>query len=176
MTYWSSVFVNELSLHYRKNSIHTDMSLKQQILDDLKTAMKAKEADKLTVLRSLKAKLLEKEISERKGGEASLSDEQVVEVLMKAAKQRKESIDQFEEGGRDDLVEKEKFELEIIEKYLPEMMDEDEIREEVKAQIDKMGATGMSDMGKVMGALMGRLKGKAEGAAISRIVKEELSK
>lgn len=152
------------------------MSLKQQILDDLKAAMKAKEADKLNVLRSLKAKLLEKEISERKGGEASLSDEQVVEVLMKAAKQRKESIDQFEEGGRDDLAKKEKFELEIIEKYLPEMMDEDEIREEVKAQIDKMDATDMSDMGKVMGALMGRLKGKAEGAAISRIVKEELSK
>lgn len=152
------------------------MSLKQQILDDLKTAMKAKEADKLTVLRSLKAKLLEKEISERKGGEASLSDEQVVEVLMKAAKQRKESIDQFEEGGRDDLANKEKFELEIIENYLPKMMDEDEIREEVKAQIEKMGATDMSDMGKVMGALMGRLKGKAEGATISKIVKEELSK
>lgn len=152
------------------------MSLKNKILDDLKSAMKAKEADKLNVLRSLKAKLLEKEISERKGGEASLSDDQVVEVLMKAAKQRKESIEQFEEGGRDDLVEKEKFELEIIEKYLPEMMDENEIRDEVQAQIEKMGATDMSDMGKVMGALMGRLKGKAEGAAISRIVKEELSK
>ena len=152
------------------------MSLKNKILDDLKSAMKAKEADKLNVLRSLKAKLLEKEISERKGGEASLSDDQVVEVLMKAAKQRKESIEQFEEGGRNDLVEKEKFELEIIEKYLPEMMDENEIRDEVQAQIEKMGATDMSDMGKVMGALMGRLKGKAEGAAISRIVKEELSK
>jgi uncharacterized protein YqeY len=152
------------------------MSLKNKILDDLKSAMKAKEADKLTVLRSLKAKLLEKEISERKGGEASLNDEQVVEVLMKAAKQRKESIDQFEDGGRDDLVKKEKFELKIIENYLPEMMDEDEIREEVLAQIDKMGATGMSDMGNVMGALMGRLKGKAEGATISKIVKDELSK
>ncbi|NBC65998.1 MAG: GatB/YqeY domain-containing protein [Bacteroidetes bacterium] len=152
------------------------MSLKNRILDDLKSAMKAKEADKLNVLRSLKAKLLEKEISERKGGEASLTDEQVVEVLMKAAKQRKESIDQFMEGGRDDLVDKEKFELEIIEKYLPEMMDEDEIRKAVKKQIDKMGATDMSDMGKVMGSLMGQLKGKAEGAAISKIVKEELSK
>lgn len=152
------------------------MSLKNKILDDLKSAMKAKEADKLTVLRSLKAKLLEKEISERKGGEASLSDEQVVEVLMKAAKQRKESIDQFEDGGRDDLVKKEKFELEVIENYLPEMMDEDEIREAVQEQINKMGATDMSDMGKVMGALMGRLKGKAEGATISKIVKEELSK
>ncbi|MDR9364647.1 MAG: GatB/YqeY domain-containing protein [Balneolaceae bacterium] len=152
------------------------MSLKNKILDDLKSAMKAKEADKLNVLRSLKAKLLEKEISERKDGEASLSDEQVVEVLMKAAKQRKESIDQFEEGGRDDLADKEKFELEIIEEYLPEMMDEDEIRNAVKKQIDQMGATDISDMGKVMGALMGQLKGKAEGATISKIVKEELSK
>lgn len=152
------------------------MSLRDTILDDLKSAMKAKEAGRLNLLRSLKAKLLEKEISERKGGEASLSDEQVVEVLMKAAKQRKESIDQFEEGGRHDLAEKEKFELEIIEHYLPEMMDEDEIREVVREQIDKMGAESMADMGKVMGALMGRLKGKAEGATISKIVKEELSK
>lgn len=151
------------------------MSLRDKILDDLKSAMKAKDAERLNVLRSLKAKLLEKEISERKGGEATLSDEQVVEVLMKAAKQRKESIDQFEDGGRDDLAEKEKLELQIIEEYLPEMMSEDEIREVVQKQIDKMGAESMADMGKVMGALMGRLKGKAEGATISKIVKEELS-
>lgn len=151
------------------------MSLKDKILEDLKAAMKSKQADKLNVLRSLKAKLLEKEISERKGGEASLDDDQVVEVLMKAAKQRKESIEQFSEGGRDDLVEKEKFELDIIGRYLPEMMDENAIREEVRAQIDEMGASDMSDMGKVMGALMSRLKGKAEGATISKIVKEELS-
>lgn len=152
------------------------MSLKSKILDDLKSAMKAKDADRLNVLRSLKAKLLEKEISERKGGEASLSDEQVVDVLMKAAKQRKESIDQFEEGGRDDLAKKERYELEIIEDYLPEMMDEDAIRVVVKDQIEKMGAETIADMGKVMGALMGRLKGKAEGGTISRIVKEELSR
>lgn len=152
------------------------MSLREQILDDLKTAMKSKDADRLNVLRSLKAKLLEKEISERKGGEATLSDDQVIEVLMKAAKQRKESIEQFEEGGRDDLAKKEKFELDIIDHYLPEMMSEEEIRKEVKQQIDRMGAESMADMGKVMGALMGRLKGKAEGATISKIVKEELSK
>lgn len=152
------------------------MSLREQILQDLKTAMKQKDTERLNVLRSLKAKLLEKEISERKGGEATLSDEQVVEVLMKAAKQRKESIQQFEEGGREDLAKKEKFELKVIDEYLPEMMTEEEIREEAKKQIDKMGAEGMSDMGKVMGALMGRLKGKAEGSTISRIVKEELSK
>jgi uncharacterized protein YqeY len=151
------------------------MSIKATILDELKSAMKQKKADRLRVLRSLKAKILEKEISERKGGESELSDEQIVEVLMKAAKQRKESIDQFEEGGRDDLVEKEKLELKIIDEFLPEMMDEDEVRSEVKAQIKKLGASGMQDMGKVMGVMMGQLKGKAEGSLVSRIVKEELS-
>ena len=151
------------------------MTIKASIFEELKSAMKQKKADRLRVLRSLKAKILEKEISERKGGESELSDEQVVEVLMKAAKQRKESIDQFEEGGRDDLVKKEKLELEIIDEFLPEMMDEDEIRTAVQAQIEKLGATGMHDMGKVMGVMMGKLKGKAEGSLVSRIVKEELS-
>lgn len=151
------------------------MSIKETILKDLKAAMKAKDADRLRVVRSLKSKILEKEISERTGGEATISDEQVVEVLMKAAKQRKESIEQFEQGGRDDLAEKERQELAIIEGYLPEMMSEDEIRKAVQAQIKKMGASSIADMGKVMGALMGQLKGKADGSAISAIVKEELS-
>jgi uncharacterized protein YqeY len=151
------------------------MSLKEKLLEDLKTAMKAKDSDKTRVLRSIKAKILEKEISERKDGESTLSDEQIVEVLMKAAKQRKESIDQFKDGGRDDLVEKEEMELALIENYLPEMMSEDDVRKAVKDQIEQTNASTMADMGKVMGALMGKLKGKAEGSLISRIVKEELS-
>lgn len=151
------------------------MSIKQSILDELKTAMKQKEADKLRVLRSLKAKILEKEISERKGGESELSDEQIIEVLMKAAKQRKESIEQFDAGDRKDLADKEREELELIERFLPQMMTEDEVRAEVKDQIEQMGATSMADMGKVMGVMMGRLKGKAEGSVVSSVVKEELS-
>lgn len=127
------------------------------------------------MLRSLKSKLQEKEISERKEGKATLSDEQVVEVLMKAAKQRKESIEQFQEGGRDDLVSKEQKELEIIESYLPEMLSEEEIRDIAKQKIEALGAENMSDMGKVMGALMNELKGKAEGGLVSKVVKEELS-
>lgn len=150
------------------------MTIKEQIISDIKDAMKAKEQDKLRVLRSLKAKLMEKEISERQGGEANLTDEQAVEVLMKAAKQRKESIEQFEEGDREDLAENEKTELKIIEAYLPEMMDEDEVRSIVKEKIEALGASGMQDMGKVMGPLMGQLKGKADGSLVSRIVKEEL--
>ena len=152
------------------------MSLKEKIMTDLKEAMKAKNSEKTMVLRSLKAKILEKEISERKGGESILSDEQVIDVLLKAAKQRKESIDQFTQGDRPDLVEKEEMELSIIDNYLPKMMSEEEVLVEVKSQIEKVGATSIADIGKVMGPLMGKLKGKAEGSTISKVVKEELSK
>lgn len=152
------------------------MNLKEQILNDLKVAMKARENEKTMVLRSLKAKILEKEISERKGGESTLDNDQIIEVLMKAAKQRKESIDQFTQGDRKDLVDKEVTELSIIEAYLPKMMSEEEIRSEVIKQIEIMGAASIADMGKVMGSLMGKLKGKADGALISKVVKDELSK
>jgi len=152
------------------------MALKEQILEDLKTAMKAKDKDRLQVLRSLKAKLQEKEISERKGGEATLTNDQAIAVLMKAAKQRKESITQFEEGDRQDLADKEKMELAIIEEYLPKMMTEDEVREVVSKKISDMGASGPQDMGKVMGPIMGMLKGKADGGIVSKVVKEELNK
>ncbi|MFD2531154.1 GatB/YqeY domain-containing protein [Gracilimonas halophila] len=150
------------------------MSIQDKIIADIKEAMKAKNQDKLRVLRSLKAKLMEKEISERKDGEAKLSDEQAVEVLMKAAKQRKESIEQFEDGDRKDLAENEKKELALIEEYLPEMMDEDEVRKIVQEKIKALSASGPEHMGKVMGPLMGQLKGKAEGSLVSKIVKEEL--
>lgn len=142
---------------------------------DLTQAMKDKDQDKLKVLRSLKAKLLEREISERKEGEATLSDEQTIEVLMKAAKQRKESIEQFEEGGREDLVASEEAELEIINSYLPKMLSEKEVRDIAREKIEALGAENMADMGKVMGAMMQELKGKAEGSLVSKVVKEELS-
>lgn len=151
------------------------MSIKETILEDLKKAMKSRDADRLRVLRSLKAKLLEKEISERSEGKAELTDEQSVEVLMKAAKQRKESIDQFRKGDREELAEKEEQELEVIETYLPKMLNDEEIRAEVRKQIEATGASGMSEMGKVMGVMMAKLKGKADGSDVSRIVKEELS-
>ena len=150
------------------------MTIKEQIISDLKDAMKAQQKDKLRVLRSLKAKLMEKEIAERTGGEASLTDEQALQVLTKAAKQRKESIDQFQKGGREDLVANEELELAIIEVYLPAMMSEEEVRSVVQNKIAAMGATGPQDMGKVMGPLMGALRGKADGGLVSKLVKEEL--
>jgi len=151
------------------------MSVKDQIFSDLKDAMKDKDQNKLRVLRSIKAKMMEAEISERKGGEASLSDQQAIQVLTKAAKQRKESIDQFEKGGREDLVAIEKTELAIIEVYLPEMMSEDEVRIIVQDKINAVGATGPQDMGKVMGPIMGQLRGKADGSLVSQLVKELLA-
>ena len=150
------------------------MNVKETILADLITAMKAKDAKRLQVLRSLKAKLLEKEIEQRSGGKAELSNEDALAVLTKAAKQRKESIDQYTAGNRLDLVGVEKIELEIIESYLPAPMSEDEIIELIDNQINKVGATGMQDIGKVMGPIMGQLKGKADGSLVNKLVKQRL--
>ncbi|MEX0780056.1 MAG: GatB/YqeY domain-containing protein [Balneolales bacterium] len=151
------------------------MSVYETILADLKTAMRNKDSVKLNVLRSLKAAILQKEISERKGGEGALTDEQVISVIMKSAKQRKESIDQYEKYDRKDLAEKEKEELVIIESYLPKMLSEDEIRDVVQTVIEETGASSPQEMGKVMGKVMPQLKGKADGALINKIVKEQLN-
>lgn len=150
------------------------MNVKETILADLITAMKAKDSKRLQVLRSLKAKLLEKEIEQRSDGKAELSNEDALAVLTKAAKQRKESIDQYTAGNRLDLVEVEKAELEIIESYLPAPMSEDEIIERIDSLISKVGATGMQDIGKVMGPIMGQLKGKADGYLVNKLVKQRL--
>jgi len=150
------------------------MNVKETILADLITAMKAKDTKRLQVLRSLKAKLLEKEIEQRSGGKAELSNEDALAVLTKAAKQRKESIDQYTAGNRLDLVDVEKIELEIIESYLPAPMSEDDIIELIDNQINKVGATGMQDIGKVMGPIMGQLKGKADGSLVNKLVKQRL--
>ena len=150
------------------------MNVKETILADLVTAMKAKDPKRLQVLRSLKAKLLEKEIEQRAGGKAELTNEDALTVLTKAAKQRKESIDQYSAGNRLDLVEIEKLELEIIESYLPAPMSNEEILKLIDIQITNVGATGMQDIGKVMGPIMGKLKGKADGSIVNKLVKERL--
>ncbi len=151
------------------------MSTYQTILDDLKKAMKEKDQQRLSVLRSLKSAIFEKEVSERKGGKAELSEEDVINVIMKAAKQRKDSIEQYEEAGRKDLADVEQQELEIIESYMPEMLSEDEIARLVNEVIEETGAAGPQDMGKVMGKLMPKVKGKADGSVVNSIVKQKLS-
>lgn len=149
------------------------MSLKQQIEDDIKQAMRAKDQDSLRALRSIKSMILLAETE--KGAEGSLSEEAEMRLLTKAAKQRKESLEVFKEQGRDDLAAKEQAEWEVINRYLPKPLSEDELRLAVERIVEETGATGMQDMGRVMGQATIILAGKADGKAISTLVKQVLS-
>ena len=151
------------------------MSLNDQLTEDLKQAMKAKDAIRLRTIRSLRAALKEKEIAERRDGEAHLSEEQVLAVVQKQAKQRRDAIAQYEPAGRDDLAAKEQEELEIIEAYLPRQLGDEEIRRVVQEIVAATGASSMREMGKVMGAAMEQLRGRADGRRINEIVRELLS-
>ena len=150
------------------------MSLKEQINNDIKVAMKAREADKLTALRAVKAAIIVAETAEGASGELSKDDE--IAMLSKLVKQRKDAAELYAGQDRMDLADPEIFQAEVIGVYLPAQMSEDEVRAAVVAQIAKVGASGPSDMGKVMGPVMGALKGKADGKMISSLVKEELAK
>lgn len=148
---------------------------KQQLQDDLKTSMLARDAERTSVLRMILSAVNYHEIN--KGGAGyEATEEDVMTVIQNQAKQRRDSIEQFTAGNRPELAEKEKKELEIISAYLPAQMGEDEIRAHVKEAISSTGATTPQDMGKVMGALMPKTKGKADGSLVSRIVREELNK
>jgi len=150
------------------------MSLQEKLLADLKTAMLARDELKTRVLRSIKAALLEKEVSIRTGGEASLTEDMVMDVLIKATKQRKDSLSQFEAAGREDLAQIERDELAIISSYLPQTLSEEELVVEVQQAIKSLGASSPADMGKVMGYLTPKLKGRADGALISQMVRKLL--
>ncbi|TNE71841.1 GatB/YqeY domain-containing protein [bacterium] len=150
------------------------MSLYQKVLDDMKAAMLSKDQDKTIVLRAIKASILKKEISIRQGGTATLTDADILDVLTKEAKQRKDSITQFEAANRMDLADKEKYELGIIEDYLPKQLSEEEIEVIVDEVIAATGAKAPSDMGKVMGMLMPKVKGKADGGLVNKVVKAKL--
>ena len=149
------------------------MSLQNTISDDLKKAMIAKEKDKLSALRAVKAAFI---VEMAKDGSDSVSDDMSEKIIAKLVKQRKESASIFSEQGRDDLAKDEIIQLEYLEVYLPEKMGEEEVRKIVQEVISQLGASSPSDMGKCMGPLMGRLNGKADGKLISQLVREELSK
>jgi uncharacterized protein YqeY len=150
------------------------MNLKERIDRDLKDAMRSRNTVRLRTLRSIRAALLEKEIAERKGGEADLTEKQMLAVLQKQAKQRRDSIDQYDKGGRNDLVAAESAELKIIESYLPEQLGDEDIRAVVQEIVKESGAASMADMGKVMGPAMQRLGGQADGKRVNQIVREIL--
>ncbi len=147
---------------------------KQQLQEELKQAMLARDTDKTSVLRMIISAIGYYEIN--KGGAGyEATEEDVLNVLQSQAKQRKDSIEQFTAGNRPELAEKEQKEFDMIATYLPAQMGEDEIRTLVKEAIASSGATSAQDMGKVMGALMPKTKGKADGGLVSKIVREELS-
>ena len=150
--------------------------LHQKITEDLKTAMKAGKEFEVGVLRFLLSSLHNKEIEKKsKGLEPTLSDEEIIEILSREAKKRKEAIEMYTEGGRNDLVEKEEKELEIIKQYLPEQLSEEEIEKIVVATIEKIGVKDIKALGRVMGEVMKELKGKADASLVSEIVKKRLS-
>ena len=148
------------------------MSLKVQIETDTKTAMKARDMETVSALRMVSSAIKNKMIEVRPN---DLTDDDVVGVLKKLSKQRKDSIEQFQKAGRDDLVEQEQKELSVLEKYLPEQMSEEQITEIVTVTISEMGASSMKDMGKVMGAVTGKTQGAADNKLVSQIVKSQLS-
>jgi uncharacterized protein len=147
------------------------MSLKDRITDDMKSAMRAGEKDRLAAIRLALAALKQREVDER----IVLDDSQVLAVIEKMIKQRKEAITQFEAGGRADLVAKETAEIVVLQKYLPAQMNDAEIDAVIAEAIASTGATSIKDMGKVMGAVKAKAQGKADMGAVSARIKQKLS-
>lgn len=147
------------------------MSLKEQILADIKEAMKNKEADRLSAIRFLQSAVKNKEIELRP---KTIEDQDILGVIKKLAKQRKESIEQYENAGRTDLADKEKFELSVLETYLPEQLSREQVEKVVDEVIQKLGASSMKDMGAVMKEVQARTAGQADGKMLSEVVKSKL--
>ncbi len=150
------------------------MSWIERINADIKSAMLAKQKERLPALRAIKSALLIE--STKEGGDGTVADSAGNQIVQKLFKQRNDSAKIYNDQGRTDLAEAEIQEANVIKEYLPEMMSETDVCKIVKETIAAVGAMGPSDMGKVMGPVMGKLKGKADGSLISKVVKEELSK
>lgn len=151
------------------------MSLKERIDQELKEALKSGDKTRLNAIRSIRAALLEKEVSIRVGGKAVLSEEQELEVLMGLAKRRRDAIEQFTAGNRPDLAANEAAELAVLEEYLPKQLSDEEVERIIRDIVSRSGATSMKDMGKVMGEAMKALKGKTDGGKVQSVVKSLLS-
>ena len=147
------------------------MSLKDQITEDMKTAMRAKDSRRLGTIRLLQAAMKQKVVDER----VTLDDAMVIAIVDKLIKQRKDSIDAFNKAGRQDLVDIEEAEMKVLQVYLPARLSADEVAAEVKAIVAELGASGPGDMGNVMGAVKQRLAGKADMGAVSAAVKAALA-
>ena len=146
------------------------MSLKNQILEDVKTAMRARDKDRLSVLRLITAAIKQREVDER----IELDDEQVLLVLDKMVKQRRESLEQYEKAAREDLASQERFELELLQEYLPEPLSEAELAQLIQDAIKETGASSIRDMGTVMNSLRVHVQGRADMKLVSQAVKNQL--
>ena len=144
--------------------------IKTQISNDVKDAMRSKDKDRLAALRLILAAFKQKEVDER----IELSDEQSISILNKMAKQHRDSIEQFGQANRDDLIKKERLELDIIESYLPEKLSEEEVNLLIDEAISETGANSVKDMGKVIGLLKGKLQGQADMGEVSRLIRGKL--
>ena len=147
------------------------MSLKQRLTEDMKTAMKAGEKDRLATIRLINAAIKQREVDER----VELDDAQVLAVLEKMVKQRRDSVSQYEAAAREDLAAVERAEIAIIDQYLPAKLDEAAIQAAIEAAVAETGASGPADMGKVMGVLKPRLAGQADMGLVSRLLKQRLA-
>ena len=151
-------------------------SILDRVKKDLKKAMKAQDDVRRRTLRSLRAALANKEIEQREEGtETVLSAEDELAVVRKQVNQRKDAIEQYEEGGREDLAEKEREEIEVLKAYLPDRMSDEELGERLDAIIEEMDATSMADMGPVMGRAMDEMRGRVDGNRVREMVQERLS-
>jgi len=152
------------------------MPIKDKIMDDIKTAMKARDQLRLDTLRMVKAKIQEKEVELRgkKGREYVLEEEEVLQVLTTAAKQRRDSIESFRSGGREELAVKEEAELAVIQEYLPKQLSDADLEALVKEAVAETGASSPKDMGSVMKAVMPKVKGQADGKRINAVVRKLL--
>jgi uncharacterized protein YqeY len=169
--------IDRISAHYRQlhfSIVIFGVNLSERTDFDLKTAMREKNVTKLGVLRMLKAALMNTAI-EKSGSQAQLSDADALQVIRKQVKQRQDSIESFEKGGRADLAAKEKEELSILQSYLPQAMSADEISKVVRETIAEVSATSKAQMGAVMKALQAKLAGRADGKALSAEVQKQLS-
>ncbi|TSC70960.1 MAG: hypothetical protein CEO12_85 [Parcubacteria group bacterium Gr01-1014_46] len=151
------------------------MSLQTQIKDEIKTAMLAKDSVKLGVVRGLVASFTNELVSLKRTPQDTLTDEEVLNVIRRAVKQRKDSIDQFTKGGRPELAESEQAELSILETYLPKMMSEEDVMTFAKNKLSEVGAVDKSKAGQFMGTLMKELKGKADGDVVKSVVDQLLN-
>lgn len=147
------------------------MSLKDEILEDIKNAMRAKDKARLGVLRMITSAIKQKEVDER----VELSHDDVMAILEKMIKQRRDAITQYEQGGRPELAEKENSEVQVIQQYMPEQLSDTEIDSILTAAIEETGASSMKDMGKLMGIIKPKVQGRADMKSVSAKVKEKLS-